>query len=262
MLTMNTPNPSRPSWIPISRSLHLLFTQKRLLGISILLFLATILLTWFSYQFSINFIDGLTSQVFADSSPSTTIWGWLKVKVVLGVKWLYLILSRIAAFYLAFLVAYTFTSPGYVLLSTSAEKLHAGENFEMEESLSLRNILYDLFEGIKIGMLGLIVTPVVLVVNFIPIIGQLAGFLLFTYYSAIMFVDYPSSRRRWSLSQKINWVRSYPKVSLRLGLVPAIVSMIPVVNIFFMAILFPLLTVHTTLNFTAIEDHSRSNRKT
>jgi len=31
------------------------------------------------------------------------------------------------------------------------------------------------------------------------------------------------------------------------------VGMVPIINIFFMALLFPLFTVHTTLNFIAIE---------
>jgi hypothetical protein len=35
--------------------------------------------------------------------------------------------------------------------------------------------------------------------------------------------------------------------------------MIPVVNIFAIALLFPLLTVHTTLNFSAIERAEKSS---
>ncbi len=250
---MNKTNLTRTTWIPIGRSLRLLFTRKRLLGVSVLLFLATTLLTWLGYQLSINFIDSLTGHLLTDNPPSTSVLDWLKVQLFWGLKWLYLILSRIVAFYLAFLVAYTFTTPGYVLLSTLAEKLHAGERFELEEGISMKNLIYDLFEGLKIAMLGLIITPIVLLVNFIPIIGQIIGFLLYTYYSALMFVDYPSSRRRWSLGQKINWLRSHKKICFRLGLMPAIVSMVPVINVFFMAILSPLLTIHATLNFTAIE---------
>jgi CysZ protein len=32
-----------------------------------------------------------------------------------------------------------------------------------------------------------------------------------------------------------------------------VVSLVPIVNIFLMALLFPLFTVHTTLNFIALE---------
>jgi len=254
---MNTQNQTPSPWIPIKHSLRLLLTRKQLLAISGLLFMVTTLLTWLGYQLSINFIDNFTSHFFTDSLTATSIWDWVKNQLVMVLKWLYLILSRMIAFYLAFMLAYTVTTPGYVLLSTSAEKLNAGEDFEPLTGLLMTNILYDLLEGIKIGLLGLIITPVVLIVNFIPIIGQLIGFLLYGYYSTIMFVDYPSSRRRWSLGQKISWVKTHPKIALRLGLIPAIISMIPVINIFFMALLFPLFTIHTTLNFTAIEEHNQ-----
>jgi CysZ protein len=45
----------------------------------------------------------------------------------------------------------------------------------------------------------------------------------------------------------------YNKHSFRLGIFPALISMVPVINIFFMALFFSLFTVHTTLNFIAIE---------
>jgi CysZ protein len=74
-----------------------------------------------------------------------------------------------------------------------------------------------------------------------------------------MFVDYPTSRRSWSLGRKLRWLRTHSSPSFRLGVLPALISMIPVVNIFAIALLFPLLTVHTTLNFSAIERAEKSS---
>jgi CysZ protein len=48
-------------------------------------------------------------------------------------------------------------------------------------------------------------------------------------------------------------VKTNHRSALRIGIFPAIASIIPVLNIFLMALLFPLMTVHTTLNFLAIE---------
>ena len=97
------------------------------------------------------------------------------------------------------------------------------------------------------------VTIAALFANFIPVVGQVVVLLIYTFYSALVFVDYPASRHRWSLGRKVGWVRDYYKRSFRLGIFPALISMVPVINIFFMALLFPLFTVHTTLNFIAIE---------
>jgi CysZ protein len=68
-----------------------------------------------------------------------------------------------------------------------------------------------------------------------------------------MFIDYPASSRRWSLGKKIKWLWEHSFSAFRLGFLPAVISMIPILNIFLMAFLFPLLTVHSTLNFSVLE---------
>ena len=245
-------------WVPLSHSIYFLLRKKRLFGLSLLLFFVTVLFTWLGYQLSINFIDGMTSSFFVEPPGESTIWGWIKNKGWLILKWLYLFITRIAAFYLAFMIAYTLTTPGYSLLSTATEKLKAGELFELDDGLSLRGILLDLWEGLKIASFGILVTIAAIMANFIPIIGQLVAFLLYTYYSALMFLDYPASRRRWSLGRKLDWLKTHNAPSFRLGILPALVSMIPFVNIFLMAFLFPILTVHVTLNFTNLEIYNHN----
>jgi CysZ protein len=240
-------------YIPLTSSIAFLFGRKRLVGLSILLFLITILLTWLGYRFSLGLIDHITGSFFVSPPETAGILDWLQHKGRLILKWLYLFITRIVAFYLAFIVAYTLTTPGYALLSTAAEKLQAGDGFEMDDGLSFRGIAIDLWEGLKIAGFGIIVTIAALAANFIPVFGQVIAFLLLIYYSALMFLDYPASRRRWSLGRKIAWLKRYKGHSFRLGLFPALVSMIPLLNIFLIAMLFPLLTVHATLNFTALE---------
>lgn len=248
----NLGSASRP-WIPLGHSLAFLLKKPRLFALSLLLFIVTIAFTWLGYQLSINFVDSITSSFFIIPPDSETILGWIKHKGWLILKWLYLFTSRIVAFYLAFLIAYTLTSPGYGLLSTAAEKIQAGDKFEMDEGFTLRGILLDIYEAMKIACFGILVTIAAIAANFVPVAGQMLAFLIYTYFSALMFLDYPASRRRWSLGRKIDWLRTYSGPSFRLGVLPALVSMIPIINIFFMALLFPVLTVHATLNFTNLE---------
>ena len=240
-------------WIPLSSSLAFMIRRKRLLGWSLILFVITFSLTWAGYLFTVNFIHDLTGDFFVNAPDTGTIWGWVKHKGWVASSWLFILVSRIVAFYLAFLLAYSISTPGYVFLSTAAEKLHAGEHFDPDASLTLPGFLRDVFEGIKIALLGVVVTIMALFINFVPVVGQAAVFLLFTYYSALMFIDYPASRRRWSLGEKIRWLQINSSPAFRIGILPAFVSMIPIVNIFAMALLFPILTIHATLNFSAIE---------
>jgi len=240
-------------WIPLAYSFAFLMRSKRLMGWSAILVLVTIVFTWAGYQLTIDLVDSLTGSFFLAQPEAVGIWGWTKYLGWEVMHWGFLIVSRIVAFYLAFLVAYTLSSPGYAFLSTATEKQQAGEEFEADEALNVKGILIDLLEGMKIGFFGILVTVAALMANFIPVVGQIVVLLLYTYYSALMFVDYPSSRRRWSLGRKISWLKSHNKQSLRLGIFPALVSLIPVLNIFAIAMIFPLMTVHSTLNFVAIE---------
>ena len=244
-------------WIPISYSIGLMFRRKRLFGLSFLLFGLTVLLTWGGYQLAIDFVDSLTRDFFAHAPDPGTILGWIKHKGWIAAEWLYSIISRIVSFYLAFLIAYTISTPGYSFLSSSAEKVHAGQHFDADATFTFLGVLIDIWEGFKVALLGVLVTIVALMVNVVPAIGQAAAFVLYVFYSALMFVDYPASRRRWSLGRKLGWIRVHSQPMFRLGLLPALVSMIPVLNIFVIAMLFPLLTIHSAVNFAEIETASK-----
>jgi len=241
-------------WISFSSSIAFIFRHIRLLGWSVLLVAATALFTWVGYFEAIRFVDGLTGHFFQTAPAGTGVLGWLTVKGWVILKYLFLMITRIAAFYLAFLTAYCLTSPGYVFLSGTAEHIYLGRKGTQQTRLTPVTLLIDLWEGIKIGVVGLLVTFVALAANFIPVVGQVLVFLIYVFYSALMFIDYPASNQRWSLGQKMNWVRTHCRRSFRLGIFPALVSLMPVINIMFMALLFPLFTVHTTLNFIAVQN--------
>ena len=249
-------------WIPFTYSLAFLLRSPRLMAWSAILVLFTMAVTWGGYLLTVGFIDGLTGNFFLTQPEAAGIWGWTKYLGWEAMMWSFLIVTRIIAFYLSFLLAYSLSAPGYVFLSTATEKKHAGESFEPDAAFNLKGVLSDLWEGVKIGLFGVLVTVAALMANFIPGIGQIVVFLLYTYYSALMFVDYPSSRRRWSLGDKIRWLRQHKRRSFRIGVFPALVSLVPIVNIFFMAMIFPLMTVHSTLNFVAIENNREKNQKT
>lgn len=253
-LMRKNPHQNQPAsvWFPISYSLGFMFRNRNILLWSVILFSLTVLFTWLGYILTVGFVDDLTGG-FINAAPDTsTLWGWIKYGFWLAGKWLLLIISRIVAFYASFLLAYSLTSPGYVILSTATEKIHLGEHFDTEDAFTIKGVMIDLVEGIKIGLYGILVTIAALFVNFIPVFGQIAVLLLYSYYSALMFIDYPASRRRWTLGQKISWISDHSRISFRLGILPALVSMIPFLNVFLMAFLFPVMTIHTTLNFSTL----------
>jgi len=254
--SMPTP-PSSVKWIPLWSSLGFLLRSPRLLGWSFLMVVLTFVLTWGGYLLAVGFVDGWTAGFFQQAPEAVGIWGWVKHLGWQALKWAFYLVTRIVAFYMAFMLAYTFSAPGYIFLSSATEKKYFGDAFEGDAPLSLKGIMTDIVEGVKIGALGLVVTAVALTVGFIPLFGQIAVLFFYTCYSALMFVDYPASRRRWSLGRKMGWLRRHGSLTLHLGILPAVVSLVPIVNIFLMALLFPLFTVHATLNFSALEQVAR-----
>ena len=248
----NSRPPAAPT-IPLSTSISFLLGRKQLLGWSIVLIAVTVVLTWTGFLLTTGVIDHFTASFFDEGPAHQSWWGWVKYSGWLVAKYLYVLVSRIIAFFLAFLLAYTLTTPFYSFLSNSAEKIFWGKEFKDDDGFSLAGIAKDLFEGLKIALFGILVTVIALAVGFVPIIGQITVFLIYTYYSALMFVDYPASRRRWGLGRKLLWLRHYSGHTARLGLIPAAVSMVPLLNVFLLAFIFPLFTVHAALNFSAVE---------
>lgn len=252
---MHTPNRQAGAEpvIPLSTSLSFLLGRKQLLGWSAILITVTVVLTWVGFMLTTGLIDSVTRSFFETGPTHESWWGWIKYSGWLVVKYLYVLVTRIIAFFLAFLLAYTLTTPFYSFLSNSAEKLYWGKEFQEDDGFSLAGIMKDLWEGFKIALFGIVVTILALAVGFIPVIGQISVFLIYTCYSALMFLDYPASRRRWGLGRKLLWLRHHSGHTARLGLIPAAVSLIPVLNIFLLAFIFPLFTVHAALNFSAVE---------
>ncbi|MDR2550925.1 MAG: EI24 domain-containing protein [Desulfobulbus sp.] len=245
--------PHAPSWVPFSTSCAFLFRHPRLLGVSLLLVLLTGTFTWLGYLFTVDLINHFTGAFFTTPPTVEKFWHWPLLWGWTALKWGFLLLTRVAAFYLAFILAYSLTTPGYAFLSTWAGNRYCVQAGEGEAVFSLAGALVDLREGLKIGAMGLVVTAGALFANFVPVIGQVTVFVLYSYYSALMFVDYPASRYRWTLGQKLGWLRLHSGQAFRLGIFPALISMVPLLNIFLMALFFPLFTIHTTLNFLTIE---------
>ena len=248
---LNAATAAADPWIPLSKSTRFLVSHMRLLFLSLLLFFITLGITWVFYQISTHFVDQFVGNHFMKSPDASTIWGWIKYQGWTVFKWVFIMVSKIISFYIAFLISYCCTTPGYCFLSASVENMQSG--LENEEKFSLQGFTVDLIEGCKIGIFGLIVTCIALAINFIPGIGQVLVFLVYSFYSCLMFIDFPASRRRWPLGKKLKWLKDNPFSAFRLGYLPAVISIIPVLNVFLMAVLFPLLTVHATLNFTSLE---------
>ncbi|PIE58750.1 MAG: cysteine biosynthesis protein [Desulfobulbus propionicus] len=252
-MVSSVPVSSLKPWVSLGAALVFLVRHPKLVLVSLLLIGSTVLFTWLGLYLTLDLVDMLTGNFFSQPPAVDHLWEYPLVWGWYVLDWLYLFISRVILFYLAFLLAYSLTSPGYTFLSFLAGNQYTGTVPDGEAALTLSGFCVDMWEGCKIALVGIVVAVVALVVNFIPVFGQLSVFLIYIFYSTLLFIDFPCSRYRWSLGRKIAWIGENRGAAFRLGLLPALVSMIPIVNIFFLALLFPLFTVHTTLNYLTIE---------
>ena len=100
--------------------------KPEILGWSIMLVVLTGVLTWLGYIEAIHLVDGWTGNFFLQHQRPMARGAWFILKGWMVLKYLFLAVSRVAAFYLAFLTAYCLTCPGYVFLSTATEKKYRG----------------------------------------------------------------------------------------------------------------------------------------
>jgi CysZ protein len=250
---MNTTSPQNPAWVNLSGAVLFLLRHPGLLMFSLGLVSLTALLSWLGFTFIIAQLDTFFTDLLKPPPPSDAWWaiiiegGWQLV------MWFYLLVSRLIGFYLCFLLAYTLSSPLYSLLSEAVERatLVMGTN---AIRFSPRTLLLDIKEGVKLALMGIGIAVASLVIGLVPLFGPVLVLIIYIFYTALLFIDFPAANRHWALRRKIRWLQDRPRVAIRLGTLPALIGMIPVVNIFIMALLFPLLVVQATLNFVSIEE--------
>ncbi|MGI6393253.1 MAG: EI24 domain-containing protein [bacterium] len=233
-------------------ALKTIFSNGKLLVASLAVVLIMILVTIFSYHYISSWISSLVAPFF-DESPLVEEFfdyfyyvGWLAVSVIFkGV-------TVVVVFYLSFIFAYILVSPLFSFISLIAEDLLFGKPDDNAE-FSLEIIAEDIIQSLKVAIVAFLCTFFAFFVNFVPIVGQITAIMLYVVVNSLLLIDFPASRRRWRLSTKMGWLKQSPFVTLRIGSVPTLISMIPFVNSIVLAFLYPLFVVHSTMNFLQIE---------
>ena len=244
-------SPTSYKWISLRDNIRFIFSRPTLIAWSIVLLAATALVTFLGYTFILSGFEALTGNFFK-APPNGGAFLQFSWHILL---WLYLISTRLVSFYIALLLSYTVTFPAYMFLSNGVEKIDAGDSFDSQEGFDISIIIDDLLEGVKIALFGIVVSLILFFVTFLPVLGTVIAFVVFIFYSTLLFIDFPASRRHWTLSAKLRWLYAHPLLSLRIGFIPALVGMVPIMNVLFIALLSPVLTVHATRNFVAVTDN-------
>lgn len=178
-------------------------------------------------------------------------------------NWIFVKLLSIFIFYISLILSYTITSPLYSFISMLAENIYFGKPAD-EADFSFSGICKDLIQAVKISLASALISFAAFFLNFIPFAGQIAAIIAYIFVNSLLLFDFPTSRRRWFLKQKIRWIFKHPVTMLRVGTLPAFISFLPVISNIIIPFLFPFLVVHATMNFVqrgrATAENSQKNR--
>lgn len=234
--------------ISIADAFKAIAGNGKLFFASIGVILAMLLVSIFLYHQIESFVTIKTLDFFKIAPASDNLFSEIYHALKICSAFLFKIVVKVLLFYLSFAVSYALVSPLYSFISMIAEDVYFGKP-EDDAELSFPGVIEDIKQALKVSAAVLVLGILAFFIGFIPVLGQIAAFVLCFFMNAFLIFDFVTSRRRWKLAQKARWLVMHPAVTVKTALLPSLVSFIPVVNTILTAFLFPVFVVHATMNF-------------
>lgn len=212
---------------------------------------------WVSTSFT-SWLKNYLYQFIIDQITISDIWLLNTLNNTLSVILFILIkvfLFVLFAYWGGFIVL-IFISPLLSMVSEKTEKLITGKSYPF----SSVQFLKDLFRGIRLAARNMIMqtllTLILFIVGFIPVIGLIAPILLFivsAYYFGYVFFDYSLERKQFSISQSNAWISNHKWYVITHGSVFSLVLMIPFLGVFLASFISILSVMAATIHMNQLK---------
>ena len=197
--------------------------------INLVLFILTFWIGW-------HYTSQLTAWFFETIglTPSNEEGGWL----VSALNFILLFIMRLATV-MVFLTLYKYIvlilmAPVMALLSEKTEELVTGQKFPFNTMRFLRDVLRGIFIALRNLFLELLLTALLLLLAFIPLVGLLSPFLIFavqSYYYGFSMMDYYAERHKMSISESVRFMSKHRGLAIANGALFYWILIIPVVGL-------------------------------
>jgi CysZ protein len=127
-------------------------------------------------------------------------------------------------------------SPVFSYLSERTEKIKTGIDYPFSFIQLFKDILRGILIALRNFSIELILTILMFVLSFIPIIGWLAAIMLFfisAYFYGFSFMDYALERKQLNLKQSIRFMRENKGIVIANGFVFSLCLIIPFCGVSF-----------------------------
>lgn len=190
-------------------------------------------------------------------------YGWLCswIKSLLpaswDVAWLQALIGLLSAVGVIFLLGWSFawvyltmTSPFQDFISAAVEReIHGVAGPEPE---GWKGFVRSIWQSVVQAIVLTLVTLIILVVGLVPVLGAIVFFLWSAFALGYAFVSIPSGRMAQRFSERLAFARRHRGAVLGLGVVIAILSLVPILNV----ICLPIFVIAGTLLY--LDAHHRS----
>lgn len=174
--------------------------------------------------------------------------------------WLQALIGVFSAIAVIFLLGWSFawvyltmTSPFQDFISAAVEReIHGVAGPEPE---GWKGFLRSIWQSVVQAIVLTVLTLLFLVVGLVPVLGAIVLFLWSAFALGYAFVSIPSGRMAQRFSERLAFARRHRGAVLGLGVVIAMVSLVPILNV----ICLPVFVIAGTLLY--LDAHHRSNAK-
>ena len=215
-----------------SEALSFIF-KKKLAWFFIFPLIFNILLFWFGWDMVNEYSDAaklyLQNQFELNQGD---FWGsgFLKTMMDAFVWLTFKIMFFLLFAYLGGYIIIILMSPVFSYLSERTEKMKTGIDYPF----SIRQLVKDVLRGVIIAVrnfsIEVILTLLMFILSFIPIIGWLAAIMLFfisAYFYGFSFMDYALERKKLNFRQSVQFMRENKGIVIANGFVFSLCLIIP-----------------------------------
>lgn len=221
-----------------SEAMHYIF-RKKLAWFFIFPLLLNVLLFWFGWEYIGNLSE--QSRVFLENwidLENADFWGSGFLRATIGgFIWIvFKILFFLIFAYFGGYIIIILMSPVFSYLSERTEKIKTGNDYPFQFKQFVRDIIRGIFIAVRNLCIELLLTVLMFILSFIPIIGWAAAIFLFfisAYFYGFSFMDYAIERKKLNITQSVQFMRENKGIVIANGFVFSLCLIVPFCGVSF-----------------------------
>ncbi len=156
-----------------------------------------------------------------------------------------------------------FLSPVFAFLSEKVESILTGHDYPFNLKQFFRDIRRGILLALRNMALEIIITIILFLLSFIPMVGLFTGPALFfvtAYFYGFSFMDYSLERQKMNLHNSVVFVKRNKGVAIGNGAIFSLILIIPYIGVLISSFISIISVVAATISTLELITHNNENR--